>query len=81
MFIAGGLIALGVGYLVYTGAGKEKEGVKLLGQAIGIFVMIAAALSIVCGAMRCAYLKAAGGCPTMASRGGCPMTQGQGTNS
>ena len=47
------LIALGVGYLVYLHASKEKEGVKLLGQAIGIFVMIAAVLCLVCSTSKC----------------------------
>ena len=47
------LIALGVGYLSYLQASKEKEGLKLLGQVIGIFVMIASLLSLFCSAGKC----------------------------
>ncbi|MCG3176712.1 MAG: hypothetical protein MOGMAGMI_01672 [Candidatus Omnitrophica bacterium] len=47
------LIALGVGYLVFVTASKEKEGVKLLGQVIGIFVMIASLLCLICSSMKC----------------------------
>lgn len=43
------LIALALGYKVYVDAGKEKEGVKILGQAIGVFVMIAAVLVTLMG--------------------------------
>ncbi len=53
MGCAMGLVALGVGYLVLLSANREKEGVKLLGQAIGIFIMVAAFLSSVCMAMKC----------------------------
>ena len=66
--IAPGLVALGVGYLVYVTASKEKEGAKLLGQVIGIFVMIAAVLSVVCASMhgmhkdRCSMMEK-GSCP------------------
>ena len=47
------LIALGVGYLVYLNANKEKEGLKLLGQVIGILIMIGAVLSSVCSVSKC----------------------------
>ena len=53
MSCAMGLIALGVGYLVLLSANKEKEGVKLLGQVIGILIMIAAVLSSLCMASKC----------------------------
>ena len=36
------LIALGLGYVVLLQANKEKEGLKLLGQAIGILIMVGA---------------------------------------
>lgn len=52
MFIAVSLIALALGYQVYASALKEKEGLKLLGQIVGIFVMVAALFSAVC-AIRC----------------------------
>ena len=47
------LVALALGYKVFTDAYKEKEGLKLLGQMIGVVVMIAAVLSILCGAAKC----------------------------
>ena len=53
MSCAMGLIALGVGYLVLLNANKEKEGLKLLGQVIGILIMIAAILSSLCAAGKC----------------------------
>ncbi|MBI4432923.1 MAG: hypothetical protein HY592_05540 [Candidatus Omnitrophica bacterium] len=75
MFIAGGLIALGVGYLVLVMANKEKEGVKILGQAIGIFVILASILCIVCSVSKCAgkYAGKSGCSPAQAQQ--CPMTQ------
>lgn len=56
------LIALCLGYLTYVTASKEKEGVKLIGQAIGIAVMILAVLAMACGACRAYKSKAY--CPT-----------------
>lgn len=47
------LIALVLGYQTYLLAIKEKEGVKILGQMIGIFVMIASVLAIGCGIAKC----------------------------
>ncbi len=49
MVIAVSLLALAFGYKAFVDASKEKEGLKLLGQAIGIFVMILAFLSTLCG--------------------------------
>ena len=71
MSCAFSLIALGVGYLVYLHASKEKEGVKLLGQAIGIVVMIGAVLSLFCGAARCMKRD---GCPFSGKAPMCPMS-------
>ena len=42
------LIALALGYKVFIDASKEKNGVKLLGQVIGIAVMIFAILFAGC---------------------------------
>ena len=53
MSCAMSLIALGAGYLVLLNANKEKEGLKLLGQALGILIMIAAVMSSLCMASRC----------------------------
>ncbi|HXV18946.1 MAG TPA: hypothetical protein VD883_02590 [Candidatus Omnitrophota bacterium] len=53
MKIVLGLIALVLGYRAFLDACKEKEGLKLLGQVIGIVVMIGALLTVLCGAMHC----------------------------
>ena len=53
MGCAMGLVALGVGYLVLLYANKEKEGLKILGQAIGILIMVAALLSSLCAMTKC----------------------------
>ena len=63
------LIALGVGYLVLLNANKEKEGLKLLGQAVGILIMIAAVLSCLCAAK---HRK--GGCPFSSKAPMCPIS-------
>ena len=55
-----GLITLGVGYTVFTNATREKKTVKFLGQGIGILIMIASLLALVCASMKCAMM---GGCP------------------
>ena len=49
MSIAVSLIALVLGYKIYVDASKEKEGLKFLGQSIGIFVMILAFAGTLCG--------------------------------
>ena len=73
------LIALALGYKVFTDAAKEKEGVKLLGQVIGIIVMIASVLLMACGMSHC-YRKSQcdrmskSECPTMAKSSTCPMS-------
>ena len=46
MIIALSLIALVFGYRVFLAATAEKEGIKILGQVIGVFVMIASILLI-----------------------------------
>ena len=55
-----GLVALAAGYLVFSQASKEKEGLRLLGQVIGIVVMIGALMSGFC-AIR--HKMAGSGCP------------------
>ena len=47
------LVALGIGYLVLLNANKEKEGLKLLGQAIGIIILVGALMTAVCAATKC----------------------------
>ena len=78
MSCAVALIALSVGYLVYLHACKEKEGIKLLGQVIGIFVMIMAVAAFTCATAKCmkryGCLKGKNDCPTMSSKAPmCPV--------
>ena len=71
MSCAMGLIALGVGYLVLLNANKEKEGLKLLGQALGILIMIAALLSSLCAASKCMKGR---GCQMSSKASVCPFS-------
>ncbi len=71
MSVAFCLIALAVGYKVFVDASKEKKDVKVLGRAIGIFIMVVAFLLSLCGAMKYAYKS---GCPIM-SKFSCPMAK------
>jgi hypothetical protein len=78
-----GLVALALGYLVYVSAMKEKGGIKVLGQAIGLVVMIAATFCFACSMMKCAS-KA--GCPifpkcdkSMSGKMTCPVHAGMTT--
>ncbi len=62
------LLTLGIGYLVFLHGTKEKSVVKLLGLGIGIFLMIAAILAMMCPNM-CPTKKMCG-----VSKGGmCPV--------
>ena len=77
MHSAVALIALALGYKVFVDAHKEKEGLKLLGQIIGIVVMLAAVLCMLCGAAKCmtksqCSLMSKTGCP-LAAKTTCPM--------
>jgi hypothetical protein len=64
------LIALVLGYKAFLDASKEKEGLKLLGQVIGIFVMGMALLAFICGLMK--YCGVFGGY----GKGVCPYAKG-----
>ena len=55
---ATGLIALGMGYLVFLNASKEQGSLRLVGRVIGTVIIIVSILSGVCKA----YCKS-GGCP------------------
>ena len=68
MHITVDLIALAVGYKIYADACKEKEGLRLLGRAIGIVVMIAGLLCAAYGVSKCAMKQR---CSTM--KQDCPM--------
>lgn len=65
------LIALALGYKVFLDASKEKEGLKLLGQIIGIVVMALALVSAVCASLKC-MTKA--GCPMVSKAYNCPVS-------
>ena len=68
------LIALGVGYLVYLNAAKEKEGLKLLGQVIGVVIMVGAVVSSLCMA-KCKMMG--GACPMSSGKAMmCPVSAG-----
>jgi len=71
MHIALALIALTLGYKVFADASKEKEGLKLLGQIIGIFVMILALLGTLCGMMNTCHGSYKNFHPTKTK---CPLT-------
>ena len=78
MHTAIALVALALGYKVFADAHKEKDGLKLLGQVIGIVVMLAAVLCMLCGAAKCVYksqcsMMSKNGCPLAAAKTACPM--------
>lgn len=77
MCVAISLVALALGYKVFADANKEKEGIKFLGQVIGIVVMLAALVSIACGAAKCmnrsdCSMMSKSNCAMMAKTN-CPM--------
>lgn len=69
------LIALALGYLVVLQASKEKEGLKVLGQAVGSIVMIVAFFgSLCCASQALGYKTSWGGwsgmsCPVGGDKG------------
>ena len=67
MSIGVSLIALALGYKVFVDASRGKEGVRLLGQVIGIFVMLVALLATICGIRsQMASCMEGSGCPMKA---------------
>ncbi len=64
------LIALSLGYLVFYQASHVKEGLKILGQTIGVIVMIISVLTAAC-CLTQAVCKKSTGSGVMA---GCPIT-------
>jgi hypothetical protein len=78
MYIGIALVALALGYKVLVDASKEKEGLKILGQAIGIFVILASVAGFVCGVTKCIKKNCdkmgKAGCP-ISAKANCP-TQG-----
>ena len=77
MCVSISLVALALGYKIFADAHKEKEGIKLLGQIIGVVVMIAALLSVVCGVAKCMKrldysMKSKSNC-AMVAKTSCPM--------
>ena len=67
MHTAVALVALALGYKVFVDAHKEKDGLKLLGQIVGVAVMVAAVLCVFCGAVMCLHKSSCGksGCMMM----------------
>ena len=55
------LIALALGYKAYVDATKEKDGLRILGQVIGIVIMLTAVCGFICSSVMCM------------KRGGCPL--------
>ncbi len=49
MFASLSLIALVLGYKVFVDASKEKEGLKILGQGIGVLVMVGSVALLLLG--------------------------------
>ena len=47
------LVSLSLGYLTYVQATKEKEGLRILGQVVGIFVILASIAGFICGVTKC----------------------------
>ena len=78
MHAAVALVALALGYKVFADAHKEKEGLRLLGQIVGLVVMLAAVASMFCGMASClsggsqCHMMAKSGCPH-AAKTVCPM--------
>ena len=64
------LIAMGVGYLVFLKASKEKGGLRQAGRIIGAVIVAVAILTGVCG-MRC---KMGGKCYFSAKAPMCPVS-------
>ncbi len=71
------LVSLALGYVVLVSASKEKEGMKVLGQAIGILVILGSLAGFLCGVtMKC--LKK-GYCPSQGAMT-CPMGDARGVS-
>lgn len=70
MSIALCLTALSLGYLVFYQASQAKEGLRMLGQAIGVVVMIISLLSAVCCLTQALGVK----CSGVSMLSGCPMS-------
>lgn len=66
------LIALSLGYLVFNQASQAKEGLKIVGQTIGVIVMATSLLSAVCCMTQTANWKWSGS----NAMGGCPISIG-----
>jgi len=66
-----GLIALGVGYLVFLNASKEKGNLRMAGRIIGAVIIVVSVLGAIC-AVKC---KMGGGtCPMMGDKMMCPIS-------
>lgn len=71
MGCATGLIALGIGYMVFLNASKEKGSLRQAGRIIGAVIIVVSILTGIC-AMKC---KSSGGsCPLMGKKMMCPVS-------
>ncbi len=64
-----GLIAMGVGYLVFLKATKEQGSLRLTGRILGSVIIIVSILSVLCAAT-CKM----GSCPMSGKAAMCPFT-------
>ena len=72
------LIAPAPGYIVVLQSSKEKEGLKVLGQAVGSVVMITAFLAaLCCAAQAVGYKTSSGGWAGMSCPVGGPAKAGK----
>lgn len=72
MSVALCLMALSLGYLAFYQASHAKEGLKILGQTIGVIVMIISALTAACCLTQAVCAKGSGS----SIISGCPITAG-----
>jgi len=71
MGCAVGLIALGVGYIVFLNASKEKGSLRQVGRVIGAVIIVVSVLIGIC-ATKCKMMG--GECPMSGKAGMCPIT-------
>ena len=64
------LIALGVGYVVFINASKEKKNLKFIGQGIGVLLIAGALITMLSYSMDCVSRY---GCPFAAMKSQCSM--------
>lgn len=68
------LMALGLGYVVLVVASKEKEGLKILGQTVGVVILLVSLLTTICCLTGSWIAKTGDG---YGAKAGCPVTVSQ----